>query len=50
MKGKLYLATVLDLSQPPAARLRHGEHHDAPLADAALRMAAATRGGNVDRA
>ncbi len=47
-EGKLYLATVEDLAL--ARRLpgfAMSDHHDAPLAKAALRMAAAVRGGDV---
>jgi putative transposase len=47
-EGKLYLATVLDLASRRLAGFALGEHHDAPLAKAALCMAAAVRGGDVD--
>jgi len=47
-EGKLYLATVLDLASRRLPGFTMGEHHDAPLAKAALCMAAAVRGGDVD--
>jgi transposase InsO family protein len=47
-EGKLYLATVLDLASRRLPGFAIGEHHDAPLAKAALCMAAAVRGGDVD--
>jgi transposase InsO family protein len=46
-EGKLYLATVLDLGSRRLAGFALGEHHDSPLAKAALCMAAAVRGGDV---
>jgi transposase InsO family protein len=46
-EGKLYLATVLDLASRRLPGFAIGEHHDAPLAKAALCMAAAVRGGQV---
>ena len=46
-EGKLYLATVLDLASRRLPGFAIGEHHDAPLAKAALCMAAADRGGQV---
>ena len=46
-EGKLYLATVLDLASRRLPGFAIGEHHDAPLAKAALCMAAAVRGGPV---
>jgi transposase InsO family protein len=46
-EGKLYLATVLDLGSRRVPGFALGEHHDSPLAKAALRMAAAVRGGDV---
>jgi transposase InsO family protein len=46
-EGKLYLATVLDLASRRLPGFAMGEHHDAPLARAALCMAAAVRGGLV---
>jgi transposase InsO family protein len=47
-EGKLYLATVLDLASRRLPGFALGEHHDSPLAKAALCMAAAVRGGDVD--
>jgi transposase InsO family protein len=47
-EGKLYLATVLDLASRRLAGFALGEHHDSALAKAALCMAAAIRGGDVD--
>jgi transposase InsO family protein len=47
-EGKLYLATVLDLFSRRMLGYAMSEHHDAALAVAALRMAAASRGGTVD--
>ena len=47
-EGKLYLATVLDLASRRLAGFALGEHHDSALAKAALCMAAAVRGGDVD--
>jgi putative transposase len=46
-EGKLYLATVLDLASRRLPGFALGERHDAPLARAALCMAAAVRGGRV---
>jgi putative transposase len=46
-EGKLYLATVLDLASRRLPGFAMSEHHDAPLARAALCMAAAVRGGQV---
>jgi transposase InsO family protein len=46
-EGKLYLATVEDLASRRLAGFALGEHHDAPLAKAALCVAAAVRGGDV---
>lgn len=46
-EGKLYLATVLDVASRRMPGFAIGEHHDAPLARAALCMAAAVRGGRV---
>lgn len=46
-EGKLYLATVLDLGSRRLPGFALGEHHDSPLAKAALCMAAAVRGGGV---
>ena len=47
-EGKLYLATVLDLYSRRMLGYAMSEHHDAELAVASLRMAAASRGGTVD--
>jgi len=47
-EGKLYLATVLDLASRRLAGFALGEHHDSALAKAALCMAAAVRGGDID--
>ncbi len=47
-EGKLYLATALDLFSRRLLGYAMSEHHDAELAVASLRMAAATRGGNID--
>ena len=47
-EGKLYLATVLDLASRRLPGFAVGEHHDSALAKAALCMAAAVRGGDVD--
>jgi putative transposase len=47
-EGKLYLATVIDLFSRRCLGYAMGEHHDAGLVSASLRMAAATRGGCVD--
>jgi transposase InsO family protein len=46
-EGKLYLATVEDLASRRLPGFAIGEHHDAPLAKAALCMAAAVRGGDI---
>jgi len=46
-EGKLYLAIVEDLASRRLPGFAIGEHHDAPLAKAALLMAAAVRGGEV---
>jgi transposase InsO family protein len=46
-EGKLYLATVLDLGSRRLPGFAMSEHHDSPLARAALCMAAAVRGGDV---
>lgn len=46
-EGKLYLAIVEDLASRRLPGFALGEHHDAALASAALKMAAAIRGGNV---
>ncbi len=47
-EGKLYLATVLDLFSRRLLGYAMSEHHDAPLARAALAMAAANRGGIIE--
>jgi putative transposase len=47
-KGKLYLATVEDLASRRLPGFAMSEHHDAPLAKAALCTAVAVRGGDVD--
>jgi transposase InsO family protein len=47
-EGKLYLASVLDLASRRLAGFAMSEHHDSALAKAALCMAAAVRGGDVD--
>jgi putative transposase len=44
-EGKLYLDSVLDMGSRRIVGLALGEHHDADLAQAALRMAVAVRGG-----
>ena len=46
-EGKLYLATVEDLASRRLPGFAMSEHHDAPLAKAALCMAVAVRGGDV---
>jgi putative transposase len=46
-EGKLYLASVLDLSARRIPGFAMGDHHDAELARGALLMAAAVRGGEV---
>lgn len=46
-EGKLYLATVIDLFSRRCLGYAMGEHHDADLVSASLKMAAATRGGDV---
>jgi hypothetical protein len=47
-EGKLYLATVEDLYSRRLLGYAMSEHHDAALTVASLRMAVATRGGDVD--
>jgi putative transposase len=47
-EGKLYLATVEDLASRRLPGFAMSEHHDATLAKAALCMAAAVRGGDVN--
>lgn len=44
-EGKLYLDSVLDMGSRRIVGFAIGEHHDAPLARAALQMAIAVRGG-----
>jgi transposase InsO family protein len=44
-EGKLYLDSVLDMASRRILGFAVGEHHDAPLAYAALSMAVAVRGG-----
>jgi putative transposase len=46
-EAKLYLATVEDLASRRLTGFALGEHHDAPLAKAALCMAVAVRGGDI---
>ena len=46
-EGKLYLASVLDVSSRRILGFALSEHHDAQLAYGALAMAAAVRGGQV---
>ena len=46
-EGKLYLAAVEDLASRRVAGFAIGEHHDAKLAAAAIKMAVAVRGGDV---
>jgi putative transposase len=46
-EGKLYLAHVEDLASRRIPGFAMSEHHDGPLAVAALQMAAAVRGGDV---
>jgi putative transposase len=44
-EGKLYLDSVLDMGSRRIVGFALGEHHDADLAQAALQMAVAVRGG-----
>ena len=44
-EGKLYLDSVLDMGSRRIVGFAIGEHHDADLAQAALQMAVAVRGG-----
>lgn len=44
-EGKLYLDSVLDMGGRRIVGYAMGEHHDEPLAEAALQMAVAVRGG-----
>lgn len=47
-EGKFYLATILDLFSRHLLGYAMGTHHDAALVGASLKMAATTRGGQVD--
>jgi transposase InsO family protein len=47
-EGKLYLASVLDLFSRRCLGHAFSQHHDADLAEAALVMAIANRGGQVE--
>ena len=47
-EGKVYCASVIDLFSRRLLGYAIGEHHDAALVTAALQMAAATRGGQID--
>ena len=46
-EGKLHLDSVLDMGSRRIVGFAIGEHHDADLAQAALRMAVAVRGGKA---
>jgi transposase InsO family protein len=46
-EGKLYLDSVLDMGSRRIVGFAVGEHHDADLAEAALQMAVAVRGGTT---
>ncbi len=46
-EGKLYLAAVEDLASRRVPGFAIGDHHDAELAAAAIKMAVAVRGGDV---
>jgi len=46
-EGKLYLAAVEDLASRRVPGFAMGDHHDAELAVAAIKMAVAVRGGDV---
>ena len=46
-QGRLFLDSVLDMGSRRIVGFGLGEHHDADLSTAALRMAVATRGGAV---
>ena len=46
-EGKLYLDSVLDMGSRRIVGFAVGEHHDADLAEAALQMAVAVRGGQA---
>jgi len=47
-EGKLYQASVLDLFSRKCLGLAYSVHHDADVAEAALVMAIASRGGDVE--
>ncbi|MEY9995548.1 putative transposase [Streptomyces sp. V4I8] len=47
-EGKIYLATVIDAFSRRCLGYAMGEHHDAALVGASLKMAAVTRGGSLD--
>ncbi|MEY9934488.1 putative transposase [Catenulispora sp. GP43] len=47
-EGRLWCASVIDLFSRRLLGYALGEHHDAQLVAAALQMAVATRGGDVD--
>jgi len=47
-EGKMYLATVIDLFSRRCLGYAMGERHDAALVSASLKMAATTRGGDMD--
>src|SRR5918912_96435 len=47
-EGKLYLDSVLDMASRRIVGFALGEHHNSALAYAALAMAVAVRGGDVD--
>ncbi|GAA3920851.1 hypothetical protein GCM10023084_82860 [Streptomyces lacrimifluminis] len=47
-EGKIYLATVIDAFSRRCLGYAMGEHHDAALVGALLKMAAVTRGGSLD--
>jgi transposase InsO family protein len=46
-RGRLYLASILDLNSRRAVGYALGPHHDADLAAAAVQVAIAVRGGEV---
>jgi putative transposase len=47
-EGKIYLATVIDAFSRRCLGYAMGEHHDAALVGASLKMAAVTCGGSLD--
>ncbi|MDQ0906551.1 putative transposase [Streptomyces canus] len=47
-EGKIYLATVIDAFSRRCLGYAMGEHHDAALVGASLKVAAVTRGGSLD--